>query len=198
VIENEALYEMRPVNAIRLKGDIGFNIRTPTDDATESASIRTPFGSTYPEVVVQYDPLVKRYGGQLVRTQTSALNDVDRLERQARSRLKELLDGVSGGGMRLTFAPHLRPYETVLATPACAGVDADVDALRYEVQRATHAVRPDGNVVPHTDIDVSVRVDQDAFTTTEKTVVDTLDREALREETGRDDYSGGLTWGIGS
>jgi hypothetical protein len=196
VIENEALYEMRPVNALRLKGDQGFNIRT--DDSTSPPPVPTPFGSTYPEVVVQYDPLVERYGGQLVRTQTSALNNLDRLERQARSRLKELLDGVSGGGMRLTFAPHLRPYETVLATPACAGIDVDVDPLRYEVQRATHTLRPDGNVVPHTDVQVSVSVNREKISETEKTVVDTLDREALREETGGDDYTGGLTWGIGS
>jgi len=157
VIDNQALYEMRPFNALRLKGDKGFNL------TAFGQRLRTPFGNEYPEVIAKYTPLEERFGGLLVETDTSPLNNQDRLEEATIAQLKERLDEVSGGSITTTFAPDLRPFDRVDAKPACRGVTADVDQLQYEVQRAVHAVVPDDDYddvgVPHTELAVSIRVD---------------------------------------
>jgi hypothetical protein len=153
VIKNNALYEMRPFNAVRLKGNTGKRIEVG------EWGVAAPFGDTYPEATATYPPLIDRFGGRLSQTGTSKTTDAARLEREAKSKLKQELDEFSGGSMVTTLAPMVRPFDRVEATPACSGVTADVDALTYEVQEATHSIVPGDNNVPRTTLSVSMAVD---------------------------------------
>lgn len=159
VIANNALYEMRPFNAVRLKGKVGTNV------SIGPLSVNTPIGNSYPEATAVYPPLRDRFGGELPKTATSDITSDTVLATEAESRLKEMLDGVSGGQMTTTLAPMVRPYDRVEATPACSGVAADVPPLTYEVQAATHRLVPGNNNLPQTEIDVSMAVDPDLIET---------------------------------
>lgn len=154
VIANNALYEMRPFNALKLKGQTGTNI------SVGPLTVNTPTGGTYPEVIARYPPLVERYGDELTKTATADITSTSVLETESVTRLKEALDGVSGGTMTTTLAPMIRPYDSVEATPACSGVTADVPPLRYEVQEAVHRMVPENNNLPQTEIDVSMAIDR--------------------------------------
>ncbi|WP_158294307.1 hypothetical protein, partial [Halorubrum sp. SP9] len=153
VIANNCLYEMRPFNALRLKG------ATKNLATVGPLSVESPFSSSYPEAVATYPPLVERYGGELTESDTSKTTIAGRLETEAKSQLKQALDEVSGGSMTLSLAPMVRPYDRVSATPACSGVSADVNPLQYEVQEATHRITPSNNNLPQTEIEVSIAID---------------------------------------
>jgi hypothetical protein len=190
VIENGALYEIKPHNEILLKGktgqDISFgetNVRVPTPYAD----------GNYPEATATYPPLVDRYGEELVRTETSNLSGAENLEDEATARLIESLSAVTGGTITTTLAPQLRCFDRLEATPACAGVSADVDPLTYEVQRLTHTVRPNDNDLPRTEVGVGLAVDPDKVVT-ESTVKDI---QTGGEPTDNDPLNG-LSWSVRS
>lgn len=153
VIANNSLYEMRPFNAVRLKG------ATKNLVSVGPLSVDSPFSSSYPEAVATYPPLVERYGSELIESDTSKTANVEQLKGEAKAKLKGLLDEVSGGSMTLTLSPMVRPYDRVEATPACSGITADVNPLRYEVQEATHRIVPSDNNLPQTEVSVSVAID---------------------------------------
>jgi hypothetical protein len=190
-IENGSLAELRPFNTLKLKGDVGFNI-----NLGDLGLYRTPIGNSYPEVTVTHDILESRFGGQLIRTGTSRLNDVERLEEEAKSKLKQMLDEVSGGSVTTTLAPHIRPYDRLKLTPACSGVSVDVEPLVYEVQRVTHNVTPDDDNLPRSEISVSLNVDRDDISIRESTVKDVQ----TQGEPTDNDPTDELSWqaGIGS
>lgn len=156
---------MRPLNAVKLKGSSGKRVEVG------DMGVNLPFGDTYPEAVATYPSLVERYGGELTQIATSQLGDGLKLEREAKRQLKDALDGVSGGSMVTTLAPMIRPFDRVEATPACAGVTADVEPLIYEVQEATHSIVPRDTNVPRTELSVSMAIDP-SLIETESTVKD--------------------------
>lgn len=153
VIKNNALYELSPANGLRLKGGTGHRI------GVAGKGVNLPTGNTYPEAVATYPPLVDRFGGEVIDSATAQITNPDKLEDAAKKQLKDQLDKISGGEMVTTLAPMVRPYDRVEATPACAGVTTDVDALTYEVQEAVHSVVPGDNNVPRTTLSVSMAVD---------------------------------------
>jgi hypothetical protein len=194
VFANSSLAEMRPFNALRLKGATG----------TDVGDFRVPtlIDNDYPEVVATYPPLVDRFGERLTETETSSTAGVDNLEREAKSRLKKRLDEVSGGTILTTLAPQLHPYDTVLATPACSGVAADVDPIRYEVERTVHKVTPDPSddgvtPLPRTELAVSLAVDESLIEVAESTVKTTQPSRGGDNEPDDSPISG-LTWSIGA
>ena len=160
VIGNNALYEMRPFNAVKLKGATKklLNVGPLTVDS--------PYSSQYAEAVATYPPLVERYGGKLQQESTSQLVDSEQLEQEAAARLSESLADITGGSMTLTLSPMIRPYDSVEATPACSGVTASVSPLVYGVQEATHRIVPSNNNLPQTEIQVSLSVEQRQIETT--------------------------------
>lgn len=160
VISNDALYEMRPFNGIKLRGQQNKRV-----DLTSDLTIRIPFTKgSYPEATATYGPLVERAGGEIIQNANSRANGERGLRREARSELKSQLDEISGGTMDTALAPFVHPYDTVIAKPACASViDADVPALTYEVERAAHTVAPtppdSGPNIPSTELAVSMHID---------------------------------------
>lgn len=182
-IKNNALYEMRPFNGLKLKGQTGPSI------VVGDTEVKAPWGDTYTEAVATYEPLVERFGDELVKPKTTKYADKDLVEREARSQLKNALDEVSGGSMTTTLAPMCRPYDTVKATPACSGVTADVDSLTYEIQEAVHSVVPADNNVPRTTLSVSMAVDEDI--TVRSTIRDSQTGGKPSNRDVNDDYAYG-------
>jgi hypothetical protein len=159
VIANNALYEMRPFNGLRLKG-------TPKGQINfGGASVQLPIDGDYPEAVATYEPLVERFGGELLATDTIRRTNADILEIAAESQLKERLNEVSGGTMTCTLDPRCTPYDRFAATPACSGVSADVPPLQYEAQEVTHSITPNDNDLPKTELSVSMAIDRTKITT---------------------------------
>ncbi|MUW14643.1 hypothetical protein GJ633_08160 [Halorubrum sp. CBA1125] len=186
VIQNNALYEMRPLTSLRLKGNAGATI--PLGDW----KVNTPFGDTYPEATATYPPLVERFGGELTQTTTETVTDTDDAEQTAAKQLKEALDEVSGGSMTTTIAPMLRPFDRVVATPACAGVTANVDPLSYEIQEAVHSVVPSDDNLPRTELSVSMSVDPDLIET-ESSVKDARTGDSPTDNDPLEEFQ----WGYG-
>lgn len=159
IIENDALYEMKPFNTLKLKGEeVGRGFDSVEDIA------RLPTGN-FPQATAKYEPLVDAAGGEMVIEETSDQDKQNVLEKNARKRLKERLDNVSGGTMTLPLSPFMSPYDRVLAHPACAAryPDSDFPEVRYEIQRTAHKVEPNsgdqGNPINRTEIAVSMSVD---------------------------------------
>jgi hypothetical protein len=159
VIANNSLYELSPINGVKIKGATGRRIRAGPID------YNLPFGDTYTEATAVYPPLVDRFGGELLQTTTSKKTDGDALANEAAKKLKEAVDAETDGEMVTTLAPQLRPYDRVESTPACAGVTTDVPPLRYEVQEAVHSVVPSDNNLPRTEINVSMSIRPDEIET---------------------------------
>lgn len=152
VIKNNALYELSPINGVKVKGATGKRVQAGPVD------FNLPFGDTYTEATAVYPPLEERFGGELLKTTTSKKTDGDALANEAAKKLKEAVDAESDGEMVTTLAPQLRPYDSVASTPACAGVTTDVPPLRYEIQEAVHSVVPSDNNLPRTEINVSMSI----------------------------------------
>ncbi|PHQ44481.1 hypothetical protein DJ68_18225 [Halorubrum sp. C3] len=159
VISNNSLYELSPINGVKVKGATGTKIEVGPFDAN------LPTGDTYTEATAVYPPLVERFGGELLQTTTSKETNGDVLENEAAKKLKEAVDTETDGEMVTTLAPQLRPYDRVESTPACAGVTTDVPPLRYEVQEAVHSVVPSDNNLPRTEINVSMSIRPDEIET---------------------------------
>lgn len=187
VIGNNALYEMRPFNALRLKGKSGERI------AVGGKDVVVPFGPQYPEAKAVYPPLRDRFGGELVVTETTDNTDEDTIRETATSRLKAKLDEVSGGSITTTLAPQCTPFDVFKATPACSGVAADIDSLRYEAQEVVHSITPDNNNLPQTELSVSMEIDK-SLIEVEATTKGTRDGGPPTREDPLDDY----TFGPGS
>jgi hypothetical protein len=159
VIKNNALYELSPINGVKVKGATGTRVENPI------YSFNLPTGTTYTEAVATYPPLVERFDGELLKTTTSKKTDGDALTNEAAKKLKEAVDAESDGEMVTTLAPQLRPYDRVESTPACSGVTTDVPPLRYEIQEAVHSVVPSDNNLPRTEINVSMSIRPDEIET---------------------------------
>jgi len=164
LIQNEALYEMRPYNALELKGAEGQDIEVGGTTVSETTFTSIVDGD-YPVATATYPPLVERAGGELKQVSTSQRAGVQNLEEEAVSRLKKSLDDISGGTLSTALYPHLRPFHTIDAKPACATViDTDTPTLTYEAERVTHIYAPDpgsvsGPNIPHTEVGVSMFID---------------------------------------
>lgn len=163
VIYNDALYEMRPFNSLRLRGAEGIDIDYEFDITPFPVVTATAEGQ-YPEAEAWYPPLVDRAGKKLFRVENSSRSKEPKVRTEAKSRLKEMLDEVSGGTMDTALSPELRPYDRLTAKPACASIiDADVPELTYEVERTAHTLAPDDNdrdpQVPSTEVSLSMSID---------------------------------------
>lgn len=165
VIENNAIYEMKPFNTLILKGSARAPLPESPLDGVDVHEITSGINARkrgYAEAVAWYPPLVERAGGPVPVTEPSDENDPQVLEREAERRLKEKLDDTSGGSMTTTLNPNIKPYEFIEARPTCAGiVGEDLPPLNFEVQRVTHIVDPKNaeNHVPRTEISASMHAD---------------------------------------
>lgn len=167
LIENRALYEMKPYNTLILKG-----AAAPQTVRTGESTVITDAKGFYAEAKATHPELVERAGGELPLIRESELEAPADLERAARAQLKELLSDVSGGTMLLPLAPFINPGDELVAQPACNSMfDADLPDLTYEIERAVHTVSPNpenntGTDIPRTDLSVTMATNPAAIETT--------------------------------
>lgn len=200
VIENDALYEMRPFNGVVVKGKGGTYVdlsgSTHYDNLGDISDAMFGDGS-YPEATAVYPPLVERAGGEIKQTINSNKSATPATEREARSKLKSMLDEVSGGSILTELEPRISLYHTLTATPACAGIfDEAPPELTYEVQRVEHTVAPnnDGNNIPSSTLSVSMEIDPSKIET-RATRKDTQPSRDSNNEPPESDPSEGVNWG---
>lgn len=186
VIKNNALYELSPINGVKVKGNVGTRVENPI------YSFTIPHGNTYVEAKAVYPPLRDRFGGEQLKTITSKQTNGDVLQNQAAKELKETVDAEADGEMVTTLAPSLTPYDRVESTPACAGITTDVPSLRYEIQEAVHSVVPSDNNLPRTEINVSMSIRPDDIVT-DAVPKDTQTGEKPSTNDTNDEYD----WGFG-
>jgi len=200
LISNDSIYEMQPFNAIELRGEKGVDINVGDSvDVTIPGSTLYDNGS-FPIATAVYEPLKERVGERITKVAQSKLNRVGPIENEAESRLKSMLDSVSGGTMDTALAPQVRPFDTVTAKPACATiVETDVPELKFEVQRTAHTLAPknDENEIPQTELSVSMNVNPNNITTT-STRSDTQPSDGSDNEPPANSFGGndGLFWGV--
>lgn len=179
IVENDALYEMKPYNGLRLDG----------------GQLVKEVQNQYPEAKAWYPPLVERSGGKLFIEKNSQKVTPGAVEQQARQELKEALDSVSGGTMDLVLSPFITPYDKIIAQPGCAGnYQTNLPELRYEVQRTAHKIKPDahqeGNPVFLTEIAVSMSIDPSKIKSTSTVKSDSPSKGTPNEPTNDDFING--------
>lgn len=163
LVANNSIYEMRPFNTLQLRGEMGVDI-----EIGDFADITIPgtavVDDNYPLAEAYYEPLVERAGGRIKRTQQSKAKNESEAAVEAEAGLKDMLDEVSGGTMDTALAPQIKPYDTVTAKPACAGIiDTDTPELTFEVERIAHTLAPKNqdNNIPQSELAVSMHIDPD-------------------------------------
>jgi hypothetical protein len=143
-IENNALFEMRPFNTIKLNGE-------RQGDAD------------YPVAEAWYPDLVERAGGKITVTEEVNTDILPVMLKAAQKRLKDRLNAVSGGTATFALAPQVRPFDTVELRPACAGqIESEMPSLTYEVERTAHKIAPENlrNNIPQTELSLSMHIDE--------------------------------------
>jgi len=196
-IHNNALYELRPFNAIRLKGSENHVI-----DLGSFGTVNTHIrDSNYYEAEAWYPPLVERAGGKIFREGISEFAGANGVENDAYSRLKESLDITTGGTIDMALAPQVHPFDVIAAKPSCEGtINMEVPSLNYEVQRTAHTVAPrDPDAepqIPHTEVAVGMEIDPARIqtTSTEKKTTPSVGGDSKPFPS---DPSSGFNWGIG-
>lgn len=138
VIQNNALYEIQPINSIKVRGETDRNVFDTIGDILPTGDEE----NTYPTATARHEELYRLTGEQyqppvLERDATSIFE----AENEAR---EELLDRIEGGGMgeiTLYLFPHIEPYDTIMSQPACGhNIANDVGEIDYSVEEVTHKV----------------------------------------------------------
>lgn len=132
IISNDALAELFPINTLTVKGATGASILGM--DVSMVPAEKAPW------VQVQYDPFVKRSGGNVVGETIETDNvTLKSAENKARKELeKRILD--SGTGQIECYGNGKpQPYDTVVARPECNDVlTSSVNPLTHEIAKVTH------------------------------------------------------------
>lgn len=161
LIKNQALYEIKPVTTLTLKGKTGVDIGVgPIEVNLWSNSIEPKF----PVATVEWVPGRKRAGGRILRKGTAEVTELGRLVEVTTQRLKNMLDQGGSGTMTSLLDPRVEPFSRVRARPVCGDIAERVVPLDYEVEEATHTV-PARDELPKTSMRVSPYVSDEDFRT---------------------------------
>lgn len=176
---NNALFEIQPINEVKVVGDtpqsIGANISDGGGvnldflDITFDAASRIPISvevesdiasDEYPVAVARYDPLHDRSNGNTLRPPRKELkvSSIDGAKKAAQAALLDELDNAEGGKMILDGIPTLLPYDGIEARPACNNIlDTNVQPLTYGAKRIKHVCPATERYA--TEVDVGLYVD---------------------------------------
>lgn len=173
VIENSALNDMSPVNAVTVRGEAhgsptgtGIGTVQTVTGITEQLGGPSVVAKRYAEATAQYDPLVDRADGQLY---TGPVQEVESItledaEREATSILKESINNVSEGSISSFGDIYVQPHDTIVAYPRCGQlVDTSDVPLAYEVTNVKHVKKSTEQFV--TEVQVSLLLSDDLITT---------------------------------
>lgn len=182
VLENDALREMMPVNAVTVNGQSLQSIKGISPGIANPGAL---FSNKWPTATAIYEPLQEQAGQTMappVREADTA--SLTATEEKARKFLKEMMLGAPQGDVQMKGKPDLEPYDKLTSVPICnSQVEFDVPPLDYEVQKIKHHKQSDGEF--ETRAHVSIWVDPDEITITESKFDDGSDSSP-------DEGSGGI------
>lgn len=154
IIENDAIDELRPLNAVTVNGSSKVSVAGFTIRQLESGS--------FPQVSVQHTPLVERTGqmlpGQYVDSGTTT---IEQTENYAKKELKTRLTGTGEGDILGFGRPDILVGDRLTARPFCQSDVPTTDVpppLDYEIQQIQHECE---SGVYTTRVNVHVWVDAD-------------------------------------
>lgn len=139
-ISNNALFQLSPQHTIGVRGQANTDFQLPN-----SANGWNIQNQKKPQAVVEYEPLVDRVGYNPNPKYTEInTNDLAPTKKAAKSELKSLLDGASGGEIIAKPFAMADPFTRIRSKPTCSGrIARDVDSITYEVQEVIHDIATD-------------------------------------------------------
>lgn len=152
VWRNNALYEINPMNTVRLRGATSTSQK---GEETLGDDIEGIFGATlgldtdvsrvFPQAVVQVPTLVQAAENTELAPKTVEDDDATTLDaaiQSATTRLIEELSETSEGEIMLAGAPNISPYDRLASYETCGDqVDYTPDPTLYEVETVEHIKR---------------------------------------------------------
>lgn len=135
LIKNEALAEVFPINSLRVKGKTGVSVLGWT--------VRGPFSDVAPFVTVEYDPFVRRAGGNVV-SETIEIGSVtlEAAENVAKNKLEQNIRDSGDGSMEMYGNPYVRPYDLISSVPECSDVlTTSVKPITYSISEVIHEAK---------------------------------------------------------
>lgn len=146
VIENNALYELNPINTVNLRGSTPgsfFGNLSELDfaGAWETGPLGNAPDNQFPVVKVQVPELLAAAEGVEIapRTIESDASKLAEAEAEAITVLRRQLERVGEGEIILKGTPNIMPYDYVDAFEVCNDyIDIDGLPVRYEVETVEH------------------------------------------------------------
>jgi len=148
LIENNALFQISPMNALTVNGATREKLSENADSIEFTVGPFTgveskDFVTVYPSATVVHTELAERAGkNNAPPVVTSDAKSLEEVEQQAKNELKSRLDGASGGEMVALPAGSAFPYNTVTAQPVTCGSDVALNDVTYEVEEVIHEITP--------------------------------------------------------
>jgi hypothetical protein len=179
VINNNALYEIKPLNTLQLRGsypsgivnDIKNDIKKGAGNLLKGSY--QPKGKRYPVVKVQAPALVEAADGTELSGEVveSNVSQQQKAEQQAVRKLAKKLEEPSEGSIVLGGQPRLMPFDAVDAFEVCDDqVIYEQTPVRYEVESVKHHVSTDEPFT--TEASVSVWANDDTIEVVESRMVE--------------------------
>lgn len=150
VIDNTAMYDIKPFNALELMGEsrtfrerYGRAGGTMADEANfGGAGSPGAYTEVFPYVKVTYPPLVERAGGYEYTAPAVESDKVylDQAVRQAKKEFEKHLEEESEGSITIKGEPFIMPHDYIQVIPHCGDTFAntEVNPITYEVNRVKH------------------------------------------------------------
>lgn len=161
VINNNALYDIKPINTLRLFGE-GMPRVMRERDASDIAPSTGIFTNEFPAVKVTYPPLVRRAGGHEYAPPIVESDKVEirQAEKEAVKQFREHLSESTEGSIEIRGEPHILPFDYIRTIPTCNDTyqNANATPITLEVN-SVHHVRAAGK--PYTtELGVSLVFDE--------------------------------------
>lgn len=141
ILENDALYDIKPFNTMYVYGESATSSqRNPqTYSAAHSTGAHT---EKFPYVKVTYPPLLDRADGNEYAAPAKETDDLTAEQARATAvkEFRKHLAENTEGEIIIKGEPHIMPYDYVEAIPVCRDIYANVDVqpIRYEVNEVHH------------------------------------------------------------
>lgn len=164
VVENQALFQLQPINQVTVYGDSPTSINTPVGDMVlESSSVPS---RSFPIATATYDPLnsdgESALSPPIIEASTSTLEST---RRKAKRELTSRLSEATGGQMTLLGHPFIRPLDIVETRMACDGrIQFDTPQLDYEIEAVKHVCPASERYTTEVDVQLYAREDDISIT----------------------------------
>lgn len=141
VLNNDALYDVKPFNTLHLYGEGQANVLRNRDD-WETAASPSEWTTEFPYVKVTYPPLVKRAGGYEYSAPTVESDKMylPQAEQQAVKEFRKHLSEATEGSIEIRGEPHILPFDYIRTIPTCNDTYENANAvpITYEVNSVRH------------------------------------------------------------